>query len=212
MTHYDAAVSRERLLIMVGVVAFARLASAEPCGDAVALRAELEHESVRAGHWNLAWRIVYTTLAVGQFAIAASGEASHDDTQSLWVGGAKSTLGALGAWTSPLRIHVPPSTGDACTDRFVLRGVAERAAADERRAFWTAHIGGLIINAAGALVVAERTSWKSGLLSFATGFPVSLINAYTMPRASWRRTRDATWTAGVTVTSDRYALIVRGAF
>jgi hypothetical protein len=136
----------------------------------------------------------------------------HDTKQSLYVGGAESTLAALGAWTSPLKIHVPPTTGDACTDLFVLRGVAERAAADERRTFWVAHISGLVINAAGGLIVAERTSWQNGVLSFGSGFAVGLINAYTMPRASWRRTREATWTAHVTVTGERYALVINGAF
>jgi hypothetical protein len=129
-------VSRVRLVIALGVVALARAAAAEPCGDAGALRAELEQESARADHWVLAWRIAYTALAVGELGGAVSGVADHDNTLSLWVGGAKSTLGALGVWLSPLRIDVPPPTGDACTDRAALRATAERAAADERRSFW----------------------------------------------------------------------------
>ena len=130
--------SRVRLVIALGVVAMARAAAAEPCGDASALRAELEQESARADHWVLAWRIAYTALAAGELGGAVSGVADHDNTLSLWVGGAKSTLGALGVWLSPLGIDVPPPTGDACTDRAALRATAERAAADERRSFWLA--------------------------------------------------------------------------
>lgn len=206
--------SRVRLLIALGVIVLvcARTAAAESCGDASALRAELEQESARADHWVLAWRITYTALAAGELGGAVSGVADHDNTLSLWVGGAKSTLGALGVWLSPLRIDVPPPTGDACTDRAALRATAERAAADERRSFWLAHIGGFLVNAAGALVLAETASWRTGLLSFATGYPVGLLSAYTMPRASWGRVREPAWTAGVVATGRQYALVVAGAF
>lgn len=190
-----------------------RLATAGPsCQDPSALRTALEGESARADHWNLAWRITYTALAAGQIAGAASGSASHDDTRTLWVGGVKSALGAAGAWLSPLRIHVPPMSGEACDDGATLRAVAERAASDERIAFWTSHIAGLIVNLAGAAVVAELTSWKTGLVSFALGYPIGLISTYTMPRASWRRVREPSWTAGVVATPDHYALVVGGAF
>jgi hypothetical protein len=205
-------VPRIRLLIALGVLVVGRTAAAEPCGDASALRAELEHEAARADHWNLAWRIAYTALAAGELGGAASGAADHDNTRSLWVGGAKSTLAALGFWLSPLRIDVPPGTGDACTDRAALRAVAERAAADERRAFWLSHIGGLIVNAAGTLILAGTASWKAGLLSFATGYPVGLLSTYTMPRASWARVREPAWTASVVAGGRQYALVVSGAF
>jgi hypothetical protein len=203
---------RIRLLITLGALALPLRATGEPCGDAGALRAELEQEAVRADRWNLAWRIVYTAAAAGQLGVAASGVADHDNTQSLWVGGAKSTLAALGRWWSPLRIDVPPPTGDACTDRAALRAAAERAAADERRAFWLSHIGGLIVGAAGTIVLAETASWKAGLLSFATGYPVGLLSTYTMPRVSWARVREPAWTASVVAGGRQYALIVAGAF
>ena len=200
------------LLIMLGVLALPLRAAGEPCGDPGALRAELEHESARADHWVLAWRIVYTGLAAGELGGAVSGAAGRDTTRSLWVGGAKSTLGALGFWLSPLRIKVPPATGDACFDRAALREAAARAADDERDAFWTAHIGGLIVNAAGAIVLGETTSWRAGLLSFATGYPVGLLSTYTMSRASWARVREPAWTASVVADGRQYALIVAGAF
>ena len=203
---------RAHLLVVLGIAALPRLAAAESCPDPSALRADLERESVRADHWDLAWRITYTALAAGQLAIAASGTADHDNTRTLWVGGAKSALGAVGAWISPLRIDVPPPTGDACADRTALRAAAERAAGDERRAFWASHIGGLVVNLAGSVVVAELTSWQTGLLSFATGYSVGLLDTYTMPRASWGRIREPTWTANILAGRDRYALVVGGVF
>ena len=203
---------RIRLLITLGVVVFARVAAAEPCGDATALRTDLEQESIRADRWNLAWRIIYTAGAVGQVAVAASGAADHDNTRALWVGGAKSSLAALGRWFSPLQIEVPPATGDACADRTALRAVAERAARDERQEFWVSHLGSLVLNIGGAVVLAELTSWKTGLLSFATGYPVGLLSTYTMPRASWGRVREAAWTANVVATGSQYTLVVAGSF
>jgi hypothetical protein len=56
-----------------------------------------------------------------------------------------------------------------------LRAAAERAARTERRAFWLSHLGGLAVNFGGTLVIAERTSWKTGLWSFALGYPVGLL-------------------------------------
>jgi hypothetical protein len=205
-------VPRAYLVILLGLVVLVPTAAAAPCGDPSALRAELERESRRVTRWNWAWRITYTTLAVGQFAVAASGEADRDTTQSLWVGGAKSSFGALGQWFSTLRVRVPPPTGDPCTDRSQLRLAAERAAFEERKAFWVSHIGGLVINLVGSAIIAERVSFRDGAVSFATGYSVGLLSIYTMPRASWRRTRAAAWTAGVVTGGDRYALVVAGSF
>lgn len=207
---------RALLLITLGLVgagSLGRVAAAEPCAeDAAALRAELEHESTRVDRWVLAWRIVYSAAAVGEFAGAASGVANPDDTQGLWVGGAKASLAALGFWFSPLRIHVPAPSGDACTDLSMLRNTSERVASDERAAFWTAHVGGLIVNAVGIAILSQTASWRTALTSFATGYPVGLLSTYTMPRASWGRVREQSWTAGVTAARGRWGLVVAGSF
>lgn len=203
---------RIRLVILLGVLGLSLRAAGDPCPDPAALRADLERESARVDRWVLAWRIVYTAAAAGELGIAASGVASHDNTISAWVGGSKSALGALGVWVMPLRIKVPPPTGDACYDRAALREAAARAADDERDAFWTAHIGGLIVNAGATLLLAEMTSWKTGLISFATGYPVGLLSTYTMPRASWGRVREPAWTASVIASGRQYGLVVAGAF
>lgn len=207
---------RGHLLITLGLamlgLAHARTAGAGPCDDASALRADLEHESVRAQHWTLAWRITYTTLAAAELGVAASGALGHDNAEAAVVGGVKSALGALGQWFAPLRIEVPAPTGDACADRAALRAAAERTAHDERQAFWVSHLGGLAVNLAGAVVLAQQVSWQSGALSFATGYPLGLLATYTMPRASWGRVREATWTASVVVGRDHRALVVAGSF
>src|SRR5215467_5847445 len=118
-----------------------RVAAAEPCvADANDLRDDLQREARRASYWNWSWRILYTVGAVAQFGAAASNSSDRDTTQSLWVGGTKSALGAIGAWTSPLKVEVPVATGDACTDRSFLRGARERAGSNEREAFWAGHI------------------------------------------------------------------------
>jgi hypothetical protein len=41
---------------------------------------------------------------------------------------------------------------------------------------------------------------------------VTLLNVYTMPRASMRRTSERSWTAGVTTDGERYGVVVAGAF
>ena len=204
--------SRVALITLV-ILAFTRTAVAEPCAaDASDLRDALTREARRASYWNWSWRIIYTVGAVAQLGAAASGSADRDTTQGLWVGGAKTALGALSAWTSPLIVEVPVATGDACTDRSFLRGARERAASNERAAFWAGHIGALVVGVAASLVLAERVSAKAGLQSFVIGYPVSLINIYTMPRESWRRTRDRTWTASITADRDRYGVLVAGSF
>ncbi len=198
--------------VLVGVVAVARVATAQPCDDASALRAELQKEATRADHWNLGWRIVYTAGAVSQLAAAASGRADHDTTTGLWVGGASSTVAALGHWIVPLVIQVPAATGDPCADRAALRATAERAARDERRAFLASHVANLALNVAGGLIVAEQTSWTRGLTSFAFGYGVGLLDTYTMPTASWHRVRESTWTATVAAWGSQYTLGVTGSF
>lgn len=204
---------RVPLVITLVVLALTRSAAAAPCEEyAKDLRADLKREASRTRVWSWAWRITYTVGAVVQLGIAASGKASHDDEQSLWVGGVKSSLGALNAWLSPPHIEVPVPTGDACTDKSQLRGARERNASNQLAAVWSAHISGLIVNGIGTLVIAERVSLKAGLMSFALGYPVTLLNIYTMPRASRRRTRESAWTAGITADGERYGVLVAGSF
>jgi hypothetical protein len=198
-------------VIILGIALVASSAAAEPCADSAVLRAQLEKEARRASYWNWSWRFSFTALALGQFVLAASNQTNSDDRPGLWVGGAKSAFGALGMWTSPLRIEIPPAI-DPCVDRLALRDAAERAGYEEKKAFWTGVVGGFVVNAIGAVIVAEASSARQGAISFATGYPLGLIQVVTMPKASWRRTRESTWTAGVVVGGGRYSLVAAGSF
>jgi hypothetical protein len=205
-------VAAVRTAILISLALVARAASAEPCADPEPLRAELAHESARADHWNLGWGIGYTALADGQLAAAASGQFSHDNTQGLWVGGAKSAIGAIARWASPLAIELPAPTGDRCADNRALRAVAERTADQERRAFWLGHLGGLAVHLIGSAILVETASWKAAITSFALGYPVGLLTIYTMPRASWARVREPTWTAAVAPTTGGWSVVVSAQF
>ena len=201
-----------RLVIILGIALVASSAAAQPCAESAQLRAHLEKEARRASYWNWSWRLGFTALALGQFVAASSSTTNPDDRPGFWVGGAKSTLAALGAWTSPLRIEVPPAI-DPCVDRIALRDAIERTGYEEKKAFWTDHIAGFIISAGGALIVAEASSARQGLISFAVGYPVGLLHAYTMPKASWHRSRESTWTAGIVGTpGGGYSLVAFGSF
>jgi len=134
----------------------------------------------------------------------------RDTTQTLWIGGASTAVGALGAWLTPLEIEVP--SGSACRDRDAVLRATERAAAEERQAFWLLHLGGLVVNGGAAVVTAERVSWQAGVLSFALGYPVSLLQIYTMPRAMWRRSRESSLTAHVVADDRRLAVVLGGSF
>jgi hypothetical protein len=74
----------------------------------------------------------------------------------------------------------------------------------ERKNFWTAHIGSIVVNLAGGLILAHETTWSSGLVLIALGYPISLADTYTMPRGSWH--------LSVTPLRDGAALALAGAF
>jgi len=168
------------------VVLHARGAHAEPCArEAAELRATLERDADRAAQWNLDWRLAFTALAAAQTALAITPSLDHETREAAWVGAAKASTGMITCWAMPLHIEAPPPLADACADAAALRIAVARAAHDERNAFWLDHVGSLVVNIAGAIVLAERTRWQAGALSFALGYPVGLLHTYTMPRGSW---------------------------
>jgi hypothetical protein len=154
------------------------LAVARPVhADCDAARATLAADAARADQWNLGWSLGFTGAAIGQAALALT-PVSRDNRDALLVGAAKSTIGAASHWILPLRIATPTSCDDA-------RAILRRTRREERQLFYLGHIGGFVLNAAAAIFLAELTTWKNGLLSFAIGYPVGLANTYTMPRGSW---------------------------
>jgi hypothetical protein len=101
------------------------------------------------------------------------------------VGAAKSGIGMLVHAILPLRIATPTTCDDA-------DAILRKAARDERRLFFLNHFGGLALNIAGAVILAEHLTWRDGLISFAVGWPVGLLHAYTLPRSSWHTVRTIT--------------------
>ena len=145
--------------------------------DCEATRAQLAHDVAQAKTWNLAWGLSFTGVSILQAAVAIS-PVSDRQRDAMWVGAAKSTIGALNHAILPLRIGTPTSCADAVA-------LLAKAARDERRLFFLNHAGALALNLAGALVLAHLDSWRDGLISLAVGYPVGLLHAYTLPRGSW---------------------------
>lgn len=151
----------------------ARIAAA----DCEAIRARIAHDAAQAHTWNLAWGLGFTGASILQAAAAIS-PVSERTRDGMWVGAAKSTIGALVHAILPLRIREPGTCAEA-------QAILEKAARDERRLFFLNHFGGLALNTAGALLLARVQTWREGLISFALGYPIGVLHAYTLPRGSW---------------------------
>ncbi|MDB4958947.1 MAG: hypothetical protein JWO36_6516 [Myxococcales bacterium] len=201
------------------VVLASSRAGAEPAcaAESAELRAHLTIAVRNADRWNLAWQIAFGGLAAGQFALALAhdnplGPFDRDYQETLYVGGAKATLGFASRLLTPLRIALPPETSDPCADRTALRAAVQDAAHRERNLFWLTQVGTIVVNAAGAVVLGERRSWSVGAISFALGYPVGLISLYTMPRASWHLVREARWTIAAVPRDGGFSIAVAGTF
>jgi hypothetical protein len=149
----------------------ARVAAAEPICD----RGEID----RMDRWHFGWAAAYGALTVGQLGLVAAkwnplGPFDREFRDTLLVGGIESGLGAVAMLLSP-RLDC---------DR-------AKSAKIERTLFWGGHAGNLIVNLTGSLILAHETSWSTGAVSFALGYPIGLLNTYTMPRASWHAMRIA---------------------
>jgi hypothetical protein len=175
------------------------------------LRTHLENESRKAHKWNVAWAAIFGTAAVGS-AVVAVINPLPDLQNGLYVSAGKATVGALGRIVLPLRIPLPDATGDACTDLALLRKAVAEAARREKGNFYLNHAGGLVVNAAGAVILWKYGTLGQAGLSVATGYPVGLLSNYTAPRGSWHlyRERASTWNVGVVPQQNAWLLTVGG--
>jgi len=172
--------------VLAGTVVVSVAARAEPCAtEARYLHNVLVRDRDDADTWNLEWRIGLTVATVGNTAVALTPSLSTSTRTASAIGAVQSALGALGQWVMPLRIDVPELTGDACADAKVLRLAAQRAGRQQRTNFWLGHAGAIVVNAVGSIILAERTSWQNGAISFGIGYPIGLLHIYSMPRGSW---------------------------
>ncbi|HEX7702113.1 MAG TPA: hypothetical protein VF403_15355, partial [Kofleriaceae bacterium] len=77
----------------------------------------------------------------------------------------------------------------SCTDATALRAARVKAGDAERTLFYAGHLGNFVVNLGGSLLLARATTWRAGVIAFAIGYPIGLLNTYTMPRASWHAVR-----------------------
>jgi hypothetical protein len=155
--------------IAVLILVLGSTAAANPC------TARLAAEARRADAWTLEWRLLYTSAAIGETALAITPPLDLDTRRIATVGAIQATVAAGGIWLLPLRIDVP----ERCED---VARAEQRAVRDENRTFWLLQAGNLAINAAGAIAVGELTTWPRAGLSFAVGFTVGLAQIYTLPK------------------------------
>jgi hypothetical protein len=167
----------------------ARSAHADCVAEAASLRTLLHDESVRMDRWRYAWTAVYGVIAVGQLGLVVTktnvfGAYDREYRDKDLLGIAQSGLGAIAMVLSP-RIDVPAMVTDSCADATALRAARDT----ERTLFYAGHLGNFIVNLGGSLLLARATSWQAGALAFAIGYPIGLLNTYTMPRAGWHALR-----------------------
>lgn len=139
----------------------------------------IEHDRARA--WNIGWGIGLGAAAVAQ-VVAAPLIGNREQRDTLYVGAAESAIGAASSLVLPLSIE------PAATDCRDFASEMAPAARRERDAFYLNHIGGLVVNLAGALVLAHYTTVDNAALAFGVGYAVALVRTYTAPRWAWHAT------------------------
>jgi hypothetical protein len=164
--------------------------------EAAKLRALLERDASHARKWNLAWTGIFGSAAIGTFAVGLANPFPELQT-GLYVSSGKATIGALARLILPLRVPVPEPNSDPCADVEALRTAVALVAKRERRNFWINHVGGILVNGGGALIVWKYESGAQALLSIAIGYPVGLLSNYTAPRRTWKYFREHNWTVTV---------------
>jgi hypothetical protein len=204
--------------ILAGTHLAPRAAHAADCAaDADRLRSHLEEARTNTSRWNLAWSIAFGVAAAGQFVLAAAewnplGDFDANYRDTLYVGGAKATIGLASRFVFPLRAHVPPPNADRCVELAELRKAVTYIAKKERQSFWLTHVGGMAVNLAGVGILWYRRSLGVGAVSFAISYPVGLTSAYTLPRASWHLWREekSSWTVGILPSHEQTMLVLGG--
>jgi len=161
------------------------VAAAEPPCD-------LAHEAHRVERWDQTWGLLLSAGAIVQGAVALTPQVDDTTRRVAAVGATESLIVAAGAWILPMRIDP--------------RGTCDQAATVERNTFRFLHIGNVLYNAAGGIVVTELTDWSHGAVSFAVGYAVGLAQIYTMPRLH------STWTTAVAPTGGGWSVSLGRAF
>ncbi len=183
-----------RRLATILLVLVARRAAAD-CDVAQArlLREQLRDESHRMDRWRYGWSAANGIATIGQLALVVAkynpaGPYDRTYRDAMYVGAAQSGIQAIAQLFVP-GIEVPPEQSDPCADLAALRAARARNAATERTVFFGTHVANLGINLAGSAFLVLDTDWTTALVAFAIGYPIGLLDTYTMPRDSWRAVR-----------------------
>lgn len=187
--------------------------------EAARLRSHLTAAARATRRWNVGWSLGFGAAALGQGVLLAAevnplGPYDAASRDTLYVGAAKATLALATRLVMPLGVDLPPEQDDRCAELQALRRELSVIATKERRTFWLTHLGGAALNLAGAGVLWWRHSFEAGAVSFAISYPVGVLSAYTLPRASWRRWRveSGSWSVAVVPGRDRTDVVVGGTF
>jgi hypothetical protein len=178
-------------VVVVVLIALARSAQADCTKDADELRAALTTEAHNTHKWNTIWGWLYTGTAVGAATLGVI-DPAHELQAGFYVSAGKAAIAGLGRWVLPLYVRVPDPTGDACADLALLHQELARIGKAERGAFFTNHLGGIVLNAVGGYIVYHYSGGGQAALSVGGGMAVGLVSTYTMPRRDWHMWRDAT--------------------
>ncbi len=190
--------------------------AAQACPDAQPLRDRLAREQHRARWWNVGWGAAFGVAAVGYTAMAEERwefGLSLDDAKvdGLWVGAVQATISTLGHAIVPLRTEEPPApTGDPCRDYDAAARAIVTTAAHERTSMWLSLAGGVVLEGGGLLYLGLHDhAWGEGALSLASGVPVAIAHAWTIPRID---DRDVTITVGAVRSPVFTGLVIGGSF
>jgi hypothetical protein len=180
------------------------------------LRERLAREQHRARWWNVGWGAAFGVAAVGYTALAEERwefGLSLDDhkVDALWVGATQAAISAVSHVVLPLRTEEPPApTGDPCRDYDAATHAIVTTAAHERTSFWLSLAGGVALEGGGLLYLGlHDRAWGEGALTLATGVPVAIAHAWTIPRID---DGDVTITVGAVRTPTFTGLVLGGSF
>lgn len=191
------------LILLLANLAAANAQEAALSDEQVKGRLEFITEALRAGRpaagaWWYGWMAAYSAGAIAGGAVAASGT-DYELAEDVIVGGATCALGVVGLVidpfvpaTAPRKLR--PLEESTPAERLAkLRRAEELLRACARREkggrSLTTHLLNLGANATAGIVtaVAFKRPWTDGLITFAAGEAVSLLNIFTQPM---RATRD----------------------
>ncbi len=128
---------------------------------------ELAADAKRATQWNWGWGSLYALSSVGGAALAVTQE-DEDRKLGLWVGVAKSTLGAAYVLVNPIRIEGPEPDCHGLDEQLSAAAKLER-----ERHGWFPHASALAVNLAAFAYV----GYETGRYAFSARFAITGVIA-----------------------------------